>query len=440
VLKTTVCSALLACSFGATANNWEQNFFSPMQNELPASRGVAVDNLGFVHLQAFNRQRDSEYYYLSHQYTIGAQGQIPWIWGLSQVDRMSDCGVYAASGQRLDCTQTGGPWGDYTRLEMRSRYDSYVIWQTMLPNDVTLLDASIPNENEALFVGRIDGPWGSELGVFRANSYAPPEVLSVAPACPFPGQTLLTTRLRMPDQPGQSIRLVKACWNSFGTTDVIVDDFDTFTQQWNTLAIRPAPFGASVAHATINADGKAFAIIEHDSGLRELLASGLIFDVIVDDWVPLPLIGNGHISALLANEGTVAVVMDSNAPSMTDPHSVMWFNLQGGLWPQYTQYPAMAHIDAKRFALSSEGALLIAGSDITQKVASQHLWQANRRGEFGRVAMLPLAVHETPTDTMYLFAGLNNTAIVARNISAYMQFGEPTLSVRVNQYDLPMSP
>ncbi|MBN8212473.1 MAG: hypothetical protein J0M09_06095 [Xanthomonadales bacterium] len=184
MLKRLLCSALLVCSFGTHANDWQKEFFSSMSNELPASRGVAVDDLGFVHLQAFNKQPWSTGYDFAHLYTFNAQGQVPWIWGLTQVDRKSDCGVYAKSGQRLDCFRTSGYNGDNTRLEMRSRYNSYLVWQTTLPSEVELLDASIPTQDEALLVGKLTGPSGDELGVFRIAGYGMIDVLSVAPTCP----------------------------------------------------------------------------------------------------------------------------------------------------------------------------------------------------------------------------------------------------------------
>lgn len=81
MLRPFLCTALLACSFGAAAKDWQNESFSPMTTELPPSRGVAVDDLGYVHLQAFNKHAWSLGYDFVHLYTIGAQGQVPWIWG-----------------------------------------------------------------------------------------------------------------------------------------------------------------------------------------------------------------------------------------------------------------------------------------------------------------------------------------------------------------------
>lgn len=446
MLKRLLCSALLVCSFGTHASDWQKEFFSSMSNELPASRGVAVDDLGFVHLQAFNKQPWSGGYDFAHLYTLNAQGQVPWIWGLTQVDRKSDCGVYAKSGQRLDCFRTSGYNGENTRLEMRSRYNSYLVWQTTLPSEVELLDASIPTQDDALLVGKLTGPSGDELGVFRIAGYGAIDVLSVVPTCPNAGQSMTLSRFRMPKQDGESIRHVKACWNSFGTTELILEEFNPHIRQWTALSTWDIAYGEQLLRADINAEGKAFALVEHKDGLRELLRT----PIYADQWEALPFPIEGKIAAFLV--GPQGLVVASLPPEpeggslQSDmlayasvqpggvPMTVGWFDLNA-YWPMMQWFPQLSDVAPQSFALSSQGALIVVAASLSQP-SSQQLWLASRYGHADNIASLPLAANEIAMDKTYLVGGPNNVATVARTIRRDgMQIG-----VRVDQYDLPFSP
>lgn len=446
MLKRLACSAFLLCSFGAHAGNWQKEFFTPMSNELPASHGVAVDGMGYVHLQAFNKQPWSNGYDFAHLYTINAQGQFPWMWGLSQVDRKSDCGVYANSGQRLDCFKTSGINGDETQLEMRSRYNSYIVWQARLPGEVELLDAGIPIESEALLVGRLSGASGDEVGVFRVAGYGSVEVLSIVPVCPYADQSMTMSRFRMPKQGGETIRRIKGCWNSFGTTDLILEEFDANLGQWTTLSISPIPYGAQLLHAEINGEGKAFALIEHKDGFRELLRT----PAYADQWEPMPFPVEGEITSFLAgSQGLVVASLPAvpevgalqigsmvfTSTQIGDTPTVSWFDLNGSYWPMTQWFQKLSGIVPHGFALSSQGALIIAGS-IVSEPASQQLWLASRDGHLDRVASLPLAAGETVIDKTYVIGGPDNVAVIARTIR---QDGSQT-GIRVNQYELPFTP
>jgi hypothetical protein len=136
MLKTALTTALLTCAFGAHAADWQKEFFSSQTNELPPAQGVAVDNLGYVHLQAFNRIPGTEPYFFTHRYTLNATGQVPWTWGLTSVNRMSSCGVYAKAGQRFDCVRRDSFFGEDTRLEMRANNSSNIVWQNAFRNSI----------------------------------------------------------------------------------------------------------------------------------------------------------------------------------------------------------------------------------------------------------------------------------------------------------------
>lgn len=434
MIRSLLCIALLACSSTAVAADWQREFFSSMTSELPASHGLAVDEQGFVHAQAFNRQPWSIHYELAHFHTFDAQGQTPWMRGVSMTNRKSSCGVFAKSGQRLDCFVHAGWYGDETRLQMQANDASQTSWQTVLPPGIKVLDASIADNNVALFVGRIEGAWGAELGVFRTGGYGLPEVLSVTPACPLPWQAPVISHFRMPDAPGESIRHIKACPTGFGTTELISEQFDAFSGQWTTLAQWSLPFGANITHAAMNADGKGFVLIDHGNGFRQLLFSGVFGDM----WLPMPIPDQGGIAAFLANERTLAIAFEGTAPDAVDVESAVFFDLQGGFWPQFASTPVLSIWNAQAFALSSEGALLIAGNQLLFPQTSHHLWQVDRFGQYQPVAPLTLAANETTDAPPILRAGPNNVAVVARTITREEFFGDPQIGLRVQQIDLPI--
>lgn len=434
MIRSLLCITLLACASSAGAADWQREFFSPMTSELPASHGLAVDEQGFVHVQAFNRQPWSIHYQLAHFHTFDAQGHTPWMWGVSMTNRKSSCGVFAKSGQRLDCFVHAGWYGDETRLQMQANDASQTSWQTVLPPEIKVLDASIADNNVALFVGRIEGPWGAELGVFRTGGYGLPEVLSVTTACPLPWQAPVISHFRMPDAPGESIRHIKACPTGFGTIELISEQFDTFSGQWTTLAQWSLPFGSSITHATINADGKGFVLVDRGNAVRELIASGIHGDL----WMPLPIPGQGDIAAFVANDRTLAIAIEGEAPDRTDLETVLWFDLQGGFWPQFTPTPMLSSWDAEAFALSSQGVLLVAGKSPQYPQTSQHLFQVDRFGQFQPIAPLTLAGNETTDAPPILRAGPNNVAVVARTITREEFFSDPQIGVRVQQVDLPI--
>ncbi len=467
MFKTAICTALLTCSFGALAADWQKEFTSPsLTNELPPSHGVAVDDQGYVHLQAYNRHPWSNQYIFAHQYTIDASGQVPWIWGLSQVSRISDCGVYAKSGQRLDCFRVHGSQGEETRLEMRSDNSSNIVWQSSLPAEVTLLDAAIPQKDVAVLFGRIDSSapnGGSELVVLRANSFAPAEVLSVVPACPSAGQTLTTLRTLMPTESWQPIRVVKACWNSFGTTDLILDVFYWQSGHWFTGSPWVIPYGASLVRAEIGPQGRPYALVEHNGGFRELLTA----HVIADQWWPIPFPVQDKITAFLAgHQGlAVATMNDSDGSGATlsslplrPEYSIHWFD-QDNFGPTIQHFGDFDSLSPKAFALSSDGDVIVLGSPaysfggavsfldsasaeraVSAYAPSNRVVLARRTGKLLPIGDVPLASNESEIGSTYLIGGPNNTALLARTISQNTGDDLPLIGVRVNQYDLPTSP
>lgn len=430
MLRPILCTALLACTFGASAADWQREFFSPMTNELPATRGVAVDDIGYVHLQAFNKHPWSDQYDFAHQYTIDAEGEHPWIWGLSAVSRASDCGVFARGGQRLDCIIANPAPSEEARLEMRSAQGANVLWQAPLPAGFTLLDASIPMPDEALAIGTTTGQAGTELTVLQGNG-GPLQILSSVPACAQPDQTLTASAFRMPRYFFEQLRLVKVCSGTGGPV-VSVESFDRWSGQWTLLAQQVGTPSIQYTHVAMNAYGKAFALGAHGNGFHELLASGIHGD----PWLSIMLPGNTPIEAFVANTHAVVIVSASTDPNTFAPDSMLRFDLQAGFWPMFVPTHALATFDARHYTLSSEGALVIAGRDTTQPILSEQIWQLGLDGQRHVVAALPLAANETSIGTPQLLAAPGNGLVVARTLQRDTGWGNPHIGVRVNRYDL----
>ncbi len=467
MFKTTLSIALLACAFGADAADWQKEFFSSQTNELPPAQGVAVDDQGYVHLQAFNRIPGTQTYFFTHRYTLNAEGEVPWTWGLTSVNRMSSCGVYAKARQRFDCVRRDSFFGEDTRLEMRAHNSSNIVWQNAFPNDVAILDASIPLPNEALILGRTDSEKGSQLAVYRANSNLPAAKLSSIAACPNPSHTLLSLRARMPQHPGERVRIAKACWNSIGTTDMIFEEFDPQSLQWSTLSTWMLPPSAALARLEISPEGRPYALIEQADAPRQLLTIPQGMNL----WTPLPFPDSGKIVSFLAGQHGLAVVTmhysDGSGGSLTGlfmypEYSIHWFD-HGNFSPIIQPFGDFDSLAPKAFALSSDGEVIVLGSpsyvfggggvsfmdsallgsasiDSAVSIYAQpdRIVMARRSRELLPIGEVPLASNESEVGSTYLIGGPNNTALLARTISRNLGTSVPLIGVRVNQYDLPM--
>jgi hypothetical protein len=475
MIKVALLSTLLTFSFGATAANWQQEFLSPQTNELPSARGVTVDDQGFVHLQAYNRFLGNPLpnggFFLAHQYTIRSDGQIPWIWGLSQADRMSDCGVYAKAGQRLDCKRRTGWWGEETHLEMRGTNNSNIVWEKALPGDVTVLNASIPQQDEALVLGRIDSPQpqGSRLGIYRLNAQWPPYILSLGPACAHSGETLLNLRARMPKQPGEPIRVVKACWNSFGSIDLRLEDFDPQSGVWNMRSTWQIPHNTWVTHMEIGPQGQPYVMTQDDNYNRLLLT----VPPFTNQWWPMPMPIHGRVDGFFVGDRGLVIVnanprnqqpgnpylpgpkteygSPKNGPPHYDPpeyglpeplpleYSISWFD-NDMFWPIIQHLNQFQDLSPKAFALSNTGDVIMLGSLMYTPMANDLLFLARRDRPLQPFNVLPLQSNETEFGSRYLIGGPNNTAVVARTIARSNQsLGDPQIGIVVNQFDLPAS-
>ncbi len=439
MFKQLVCSTLILCSFGAHAGNWQQEFFSLMTNELPAARGVAVDDQGYVHLQAYNRHgTNAPDYSMAHHYTIRSDGQIPWIWGVSYANRMSSCGVYAKAGQRLDCKHITRFWGEETRLEMRESNNSNVVWENVLPGDVTLLGASIPQQNQALVLGRIDSPHGAQLGVYRIDSqWHPPYPVSLEFACT--SGTLLDLRATMPQQPGEPIRVVKACRNGFGNIELKLEDFNPQSGVWSTRSTWYMPSNTWVAHMEIGPQGQPYVMTQDDNNERLLLT----VPQFIGQWVPItmPILDRvagffvGHRGLVIVNVAPRDGQFSDYLLGSNPEYSISWFD-DGTFFPIIHHFGEFEDLSVKAFALSSDGDVIVLGSPMYTPTQDR-LLLARRNRERLPIGISPLWPDETEVGTTYLIGGPNNSAVVARTIARGQGSGNSQIGIRVNQYELP---
>jgi hypothetical protein len=226
LMHTKIAAALLflTTSLNLQASAWDTEFFSPLQNELPPAHGVVVDELGYTHLQVFNRKPGDSNYFQAQLYTLNSAGQAPWMSGLQSIEHKSDCGVFAKYGQRLDCFEPTGFVGYPTTLVMRSPNSAKVVWQSELPVGQSLLDASITQENVALVVGKGFSRDRNLIQVINIDSNGAQTFLGETRACPT-GAEWIDSKLRMPKNTGETIRELRTCRNSVGT-ELSVNTFD----------------------------------------------------------------------------------------------------------------------------------------------------------------------------------------------------------------------
>lgn len=439
--KRIVCFALFACAFGAHAADWRMDFFSPMTNELPDDHGALVDDQGYVHLQAFNLPwSEAGQYETAHLYTFDANGQVPWMWGLTPARAGRSCGLAARGGQRLDCLSVDDGWSNRQQhLEMRRNGGGAPAWQASLPGNVDIRGIAIDGAEDALVVGTSDEPWQQWIVTMRFTAGGVDTGLPWTPACPGFGQRIGLSRFHMPTVAGGPVVLARTCGDDFGNRTLSVDVFDTALAQWSPRANRWLAPGESVERIEIGGDGRVYAVLAHDGGPYDLLAT----DATLGSWFPvdLPTPLGRPPQAVLADAQQLVVIPDDADPIWPTPHSAFWFNLDNGgpHWPMIAVYPSLEGFDVAARALSADGRLLLLGNDTTQPLPSEQVRFAGRFGDANILAALPLETYETRVGRAYLLAGPGDTAIVARTLRADLGYAIET-GIRVNQYDLPPAP
>ena len=433
MLKPLTCALLLACAAPAHAADWQRDFFSPMTNELPPTRGAVVDDLGYVHLQAFNRHAWAQTHDMVHQYTLDADGNVPWIWGLSQAEGISDCGVYARSGQRLDCVLRSDWSGPYVQLEMRARTGSDVRWQAALPADARLRAASIPSEDAALVAAELDTGNGTEIAVFSITPWGWVDVIAVTPACPQAGQVLRASSFAMPQDASGAIRHAKACWNSFGTTDLIVEELDRWSGQWTPLATQPLSFGEDIERLAAAADGSAYALTRTSDGMQRQLWSTQPWS---PWWQPQWFHPEGEPVAFETGAQGLLVALRDATPGGIPP-VFAWVSPQSGGWPQFQMFPQLADAASFDVAMSAQGDAVVLRRDDAGGVHEERLELARPDGTLLPVASLALPPGETALGDTYALPTPDGGVAVARTVQGSVEFGPDAIGLRVQRFALP---
>lgn len=432
MLKPLSCALLLACAASVQAADWQRDFFSPMTNELPPVRGAVVDDLGYVHLQAFNRQPWAQTHDLVHQYTLAADGSVPWIWGLSQADSLSDCGVYARAGQRLDCVLRNGWSGPYVQLEMRARTGSQVRWQAALPADAQLRAVSIPSEDAALVAAEFAHGDGREIAIFSITPWGWVDVVSVAPACLLPGQVLQASAFAMPQDASGGIRHAKACWNSYGTTELIVEDFDRWSGQWTPRATQPLSFGERIERIAVAPDGSAHALVRDAQRQRQLWSAPSWSP----SWQPQWFHPEGEPVAFETGAQGLLVALRDGAPGGFPP-IFAWVSPQSGGWAEFRMFPQLADAAAFEVAMSAQGDAVVLRSDAIGGTLEQRLELARADGLLLPIATLVLGPGETAVGSPRALPTPDGGVVVARTVQGSAQFGPDAIGVVVERHALP---
>lgn len=174
-MRGMLCAAIVAvlASADAGAANWTHIFSSgPEFPTRLADRGLAIDDAGTVAVQAYNRLPWSGQIEFTHEYTLDAQGVVPWIWGLvgraGSID-FAPRGVDQRDGFRLIAVErTDDPWSPaHDQLSITLPGSSQPAWWLSEPQTDGRVIGAISGGHEGGFALRaLDAGAGFEVIAF----------------------------------------------------------------------------------------------------------------------------------------------------------------------------------------------------------------------------------------------------------------------------------
>jgi hypothetical protein len=124
-MRKMLCAAVVAAFASANAAEADWTRFLGSNPYFPtqlAGHGLAVDDSGYIAVQAYNRLAWSGQIEFTHEYTLAADGSIPWIWGLvgrNGSHEISPQGVDQRDGYRaVWLTRADDPWSSRDELAL----------------------------------------------------------------------------------------------------------------------------------------------------------------------------------------------------------------------------------------------------------------------------------------------------------------------------------
>lgn len=123
ILSVAMVAALASANAGAA--DWTRFLgSSPYFPTQLAGHGLAIDDAGYVAVQAYNRLEWSGHIEFTHEYTLAADGSIPWIWGLvgrNGSHEIAPQGVEQRDGYRVVwMIRADDPWSSHDELSVVS--------------------------------------------------------------------------------------------------------------------------------------------------------------------------------------------------------------------------------------------------------------------------------------------------------------------------------
>ncbi|MBL8300830.1 MAG: hypothetical protein JNN30_21015 [Rhodanobacteraceae bacterium] len=176
-MRELLSAALLAALAvtNAAAADWTQFLGSnPAFPTQLAENGLAVDASGYVAVQTYNRLAWSGKIEFVHEYTLAADGNIPWIWGLvgrGASEEMLPQGVAQQDGRRLVwLTRTDNPWSIRDELSLLSPNSSQPsLWLAEPRNDGRVTNVVSGGNDGAFALRLLDGGAGFEVIAFDGS-------------------------------------------------------------------------------------------------------------------------------------------------------------------------------------------------------------------------------------------------------------------------------
>lgn len=233
MLHAAVIAVLASANAGAT--DWTKVLDSnPSFPTQLAERGLAIDEAGFVAVQTYNRLAWSGQIEFVHEYTIDANGTVPWIWGLvgrGYSEEFAPRGVDQHDGFRVIALErTDDPWSpvrDELAVVQPGSSQPYA-WLSEPRSDGRVVDAVSGGYDGGFALRALDAGAGVEVVAF--DGPLPKWRTTVQPCAPgvAPQQLAIDYASPLAWPMPHAISVAGSCDDGVGPVQVFVQRFDIY--------------------------------------------------------------------------------------------------------------------------------------------------------------------------------------------------------------------
>lgn len=349
-MRGILCAAVVATLASANAGAADWTRFLGSNPNFPtqlAGHGLSIDDDGYAAVQAYNRLAWSGRIEFTHEYTLAADGSVPWIWGLvgrNASHEIAPQGVDQRDGHRVVwLTRADDPWSSRDELSVVSPNSSQPgAWWSEARNGGRVVKF-VSGGNEGAFALRaLDAGGGFEVVAFDGSYPAwrttvQPCSVGIDPAnleidySPVGAWPMLHT-----------LSIAGSCDDGAAPPQLFVQRFDTFDGTQAATEWLSASPGSELALLAFSAAHELVAVYDTPwphKEVRRVAAPGAPF-------APPPdlLFGMEQVAALAAGDNGLAIIgtnysgepaVASVAPSapVTQPQTLTGLgSFAGGGW------------------------------------------------------------------------------------------------------------